>query len=48
VPRKYSEHLISTFTPPPRVVLIDHADHTTILGKLEYAAAIRSFLVDKP
>jgi len=44
VPRKYTEHLISTFTSPPQVVVIDHADHTTILGKPEYAAAIRKFL----
>lgn len=44
VPRRYTDHLISTFTPRPQVVVVDHADHTTILAKREYSDAIRKFL----
>jgi len=44
VPRAYTEHLISTFVVRPNVVLIKHADHSTVLAKPEYAAAIRNFL----
>ncbi len=44
VPRVYSDNLISKFAPRPQVVVVDHADHGSILGKPEYAGAITRFL----
>jgi pimeloyl-ACP methyl ester carboxylesterase len=44
VPRASTDRLISHFRMPPLVVMIDKADHSTILSKPEYASAIREFL----
>jgi alpha-beta hydrolase superfamily lysophospholipase len=44
VPRTNTDNLISHMKLPPHVVVIDHATHSTIIGKAEYADAIRIFL----
>lgn len=44
VPRASTDRLISHFRAPPRVVEIEKADHSSIVGKPEYASAIGEFL----
>jgi len=44
VPRANTDNLISHLKVPPRVVVIDHAAHNTIIAKAEYADAIRAFV----
>jgi pimeloyl-ACP methyl ester carboxylesterase len=46
VPRVNTDNLIAHMKVPPDVVVIDHAEHNTIITKTEYADAIRAFLVD--
>jgi len=46
VPRASTDNLIAHMKLPPRVVVIDHAAHNTIIAKAEYADAIRAFLAD--